>query len=95
MTSQAALQTTRAEYEYYHSDYAQITENEQEFVTTDRINSVTVISRRSEGNFPVKLHYILSQAEVDGMDDIVSWQPHGQCFVVHKQNEFVEKILPL
>jgi hypothetical protein len=48
-----------------------------------------------EENFPVKLHYMLSELETDGMDDIISWQPHGRCFLVHKQQQFVEQVLPL
>ena len=39
----------------------------------------------SDRHFPVKLHYMLSELEQDGLDHIVSWQPHGRCFVVHKQ----------
>lgn len=50
---------------------------------------------RGEQNFPFKLHYMLSDLEKDGLDHIVSWQPHGRCFVVHKQKEFVKHILPL
>jgi hypothetical protein len=52
-------------------------------------------SNRVEQNFPVKLHYMLSELESDGMEEIIAWQPHGRCFVVHRQNDFVEKILPL
>lgn len=37
---------------------------------------------------------MLDDAERKGFDDIVSWQPHGRCFVVHKVKEFVERILP-
>ena len=43
--------------------------------------------------FPFKLHEMLSRVEDDGFADIVSWQPHGRCFVVHKPKQFVE-ILP-
>jgi hypothetical protein len=48
-----------------------------------------------EENFPVKLHYMLTELETDGMDGIISWQPHGRCFIVHKQQQFVEQVLPL
>jgi hypothetical protein len=48
-----------------------------------------------EQNFPVMLHYMLNKLEKDGMDDIASWQPHGRCFLVHKQQQFVEQVLPL
>lgn len=50
---------------------------------------------RPEENFPVKLHYMLAELERDGLNHIVSWQPHGRCFVVHKQQQFVQNVLPL
>ena len=49
----------------------------------------------SETNFPVKLHYMLSDMEADGLDHIVSWQPHGRAFIVHKPKEFVSQVLLL
>ena len=49
----------------------------------------------SEANFPVKLHYMLSDMEADGLDHIVSWLPHGRSFVVHKPKEFVSQVLLL
>ena len=45
--------------------------------------------------FPVKLHYMLSDMQADGLDHIVAWQPHGRCFIVHKPHDFGDKILPL
>jgi len=39
--------------------------------------------------FPLKLHEMLDAAAAEGMDHIVSWQPHGRCFLVHKPKEFV------
>jgi hypothetical protein len=44
--------------------------------------------------FPAKLHLMLSKVEEDGLDHIVSWQPHGRCFHVHKPQDFVEQIMP-
>lgn len=44
--------------------------------------------------FPVKLHAVLDQVEADGLGHIVSWQPHGRCFVIHKPKEFVEHVMP-
>lgn len=49
----------------------------------------------SEQHFPVKLHYMLRDMEEDGLDHIMSWQPHGRSFLVHKPAEFAAKILPL
>lgn len=48
----------------------------------------------SRQSFPSQLHHMLDDAELKGFDDIVSWQPHGRCFVVHKVTEFVDKVLP-
>lgn len=48
---------------------------------------------KKEDNFPSKLHFMLSELESDGLSHIVSWQPHGRCFAVHRTDEFVEKIL--
>jgi len=45
-------------------------------------------------SFPVKLHEMLSSVAKEGLDDIVSWQPHGRCFLVHERSEFVSKLLP-
>lgn len=44
--------------------------------------------------FPVKLHDMLDQIEADGLAHVVSWQPHGRCFVVHKPKEFVNHVMP-
>lgn len=43
--------------------------------------------------FPLKLHEMLIATSAEGMEDVVSWQPHGRCFLVHKPKEFVE-LLP-
>jgi len=43
--------------------------------------------------FPLKLHDMLENVTADGFEHIISWQPHGRCFVVHKPKEFVE-LLP-
>jgi len=44
--------------------------------------------------FPEKLHQMLSSIDGEGMSHIVSWQPHGRCFVVHKPKEFVAEVMP-
>jgi len=43
--------------------------------------------------FPIRLHQMLDKMEADGRGDIISWQPHGRCFVVRKPKEFKE-LLP-
>jgi hypothetical protein len=47
-------------------------------------------------NFPAILHMMLKFVEEDhhdGLSAIVSWQPHGRCFVVHRVPEFVRRFL--
>jgi len=44
--------------------------------------------------FPMKLHEMLDDIERDGYGHVVSWQPHGRCFIVRKPKEFVEHVMP-
>jgi len=37
---------------------------------------------------------MLDDVTKDDRERIVSWQPHGRSFTVHKPKEFVEKIMP-
>ncbi len=45
--------------------------------------------------FPARLHAMLEELEKKGLANIVSWQPHGRCFVVHKPKAFVDDIMPI
>jgi hypothetical protein len=45
--------------------------------------------------FPIRLHNMLSGVEAQGLTHIVSWQPHGRSFLVHKPQEFSDHIMPL
>ena len=40
--------------------------------------------------FPSKLHALL---EENKFEDIISWQPHGRCFLLHKPQEFVRVVM--
>jgi hypothetical protein len=91
MTSQGDPSTNKVRDSYH--DYAQVTEKDPEFDETSLDGLASSSLSPKEGNFPVKLHCLLSELERDGVDDILSWQPNGRCFVVHKQQDFVEKIL--
>lgn len=51
-------------------------------------------SLRGDVTFPIKLHEMLKDVERDDNASIVSWSPDGKGFRVHKQNLFVETILP-
>lgn len=45
--------------------------------------------------FPIKLHDMLEhiQNQEHELAHIVSWQPHGRCFLVHKPKLFADKVL--
>jgi hypothetical protein len=45
-------------------------------------------------SFPLKLHTVLDQVEADGLAHIISWQPHGRCFLIHAPKEFVDNVMP-
>ena len=63
----------------------------------DAVSAMEPQERRKGGvsiPFPVKLHSVLDQVAADGLSHIISWQPHGRCFVIHKPKEFVEHVMP-
>jgi hypothetical protein len=43
--------------------------------------------------FPWKLHDMLDDRDKDGKHSVVTWQPHGRAFMVHKPKEFVDQIM--
>jgi HSF-type DNA-binding len=45
-------------------------------------------------HFPSRLHGLLQRVDANGWSHIVSWQPHGRAFLVHKKEDFVKKVLP-
>jgi hypothetical protein len=61
--------------------------------------ATTTTSRRGvEIPFPLRLHQLLDDAEgsetTDSFAHIISWQPHGRCFVIHQPQLFVTQVLP-
>jgi len=44
--------------------------------------------------FPRMLYEMLKVVEKNEQTDIVSWQPHGRCFLVHKHKKFIKDIMP-
>lgn len=71
----------------YHDHSHDADENDTEDEVHRRRGGVSIA-------FPLKLHAVLDQVEADGLGHIVSWQPHGRCFVVHKPKEFVDHVMP-
>jgi hypothetical protein len=45
-------------------------------------------------SFPVKLHRMLVDVEREGKQSIISWNPDGTTFQVHKNDKFVSEVLP-
>jgi hypothetical protein len=73
-----------------YQDYADVTKQD---TTQDTMKETS--SSKKDSQFPEKLHYVLGEMEKDGLQHIASWQPHGRSFIVHDQELFAEKILPL
>jgi hypothetical protein len=44
--------------------------------------------------FPVRLYDMLETTQKSGLSDVVSWQEHGRCFILHQPARFVSEILP-
>ena len=53
------------------------------------------VRRTGEPSFTSVLHLVLETAERDGLDDVISWKPHGRAFCVHDAEELLEKVLKL
>jgi HSF-type DNA-binding len=76
--------------EHTYVDYAGVTEEE----SSDAANSNRLECNPREGqhNFPVKLHFLLNQLDVE---NLIAWQTHGRSFHVLRPDDFVKTILPL
>ena len=59
----------------------------------DQCNDTAILSAEPK-SFPVKLQELLDNAEAEGYDHIISWQPHGRAFLLHKKEDFVDRVLP-
>lgn len=44
--------------------------------------------------FPLKLHSVLDQVELDGLSHVISWQEHGRAFAIHDPKVFVDHVMP-
>lgn len=64
-----------------------------ELITTDH-KEEAIDNNRGDGTYALRLYEMLEDAEREGHQHIVSWQPHGRAFRIHKEKEFVEQIMP-
>ncbi|CAJ1936521.1 unnamed protein product [Cylindrotheca closterium] len=72
----------------YHDHANDVPENDlQDVPSSKRRGGVSM-------SFPIKLHAILDQVEEDGLSHVISWQPHGRCFLIHKPKEFTDYVMP-
>jgi HSF-type DNA-binding len=46
-------------------------------------------------SFPARLHDVLDRVEREGWGHVISWQPHGRCFLIHNPHDFQEHVLPV
>ena len=44
--------------------------------------------------FPYRLYKMLKAAEEERFEEIVSWQSHGRCFLLHQPEKFVKEVMP-
>jgi HSF-type DNA-binding len=47
-------------------------------------------------HFPSRLHEMLREIDDagNGTGKIVSWQPHGKCFMIRDKEQFITRVLP-
>lgn len=61
----------------------------------NQIGLLPTINFNTNGAFPVRLHTMLAVTEKSPfLSGIVSWRPHGRCFVVENRELFLEHVLP-
>ena len=75
-----------------HHDYH---DHSQDIPSNERVLDPTEFRMRCAASapFPIKLQEMLDRVQEDGYEDIVSWQPHGRCFCIHRPKAFQE-LLP-
>jgi hypothetical protein len=44
--------------------------------------------------FPIKLHHVLNDVQLGGLDHVISWASHGRCLLIHMPKVFVEQVMP-
>ena len=83
---------------HHHESKPQVVQHDYHDHAADPTVDPNSVKHKAKGGvitpFPVKLHSMLDRIEADGLAHVVSWQPHGRCFVVHKTKEFVNHVMP-
>jgi hypothetical protein len=78
------------------SDFVQESKNNVFCADDDCLNTMRFSKTSCNMNvrFPWKVHAMLTVAEEDDLERIVSWLPNGRSFKVHNQERIVKEILP-
>jgi HSF-type DNA-binding len=76
------------------TDDASPTRHSQVSASQTQVWPAVELTAVDQGNerFPEKLFRLLDRAEAEGFDRIISWQPHGRCFIVHQREEFKSRL---
>jgi hypothetical protein len=75
---------------------AHISPADAEFNRTGSLdNMLQCIKLDTKLKFPLKLHKLLDDAEMNGFADIICWRIHGRAFVIHNSKEFCLRVIPL
>mmetsp|Transcript_46610 Transcript_46610/g.113548 ORF Transcript_46610/g.113548 Transcript_46610/m.113548 type:complete len:611 (-) Transcript_46610:285-2117(-) len=90
------LDESHHEDDDHHNDGAVAVESSESANTTDDPLQQQKKKRRGgvSISFPMKLHAVLERMDTDGYSSILSWQPHGRSFKIHKPREFTEYVMP-
>ena len=80
-----------------YKDYSKVQEDDRKGVmhnTDSELSLPSILIRNSNKScFASKLHYMLSELEKEGCDDIIGWQSHGRSFTIRDRKRFVESII--
>lgn len=77
----------------HHNNCASVDDNEIVSAVNPNVVAKIPTNRRTEHNFPMVLHYALSQLEREGKAHIAGFLPHGRSFRVFQPQEFVDEVL--
>ena len=90
------LEELRRCTECTYKDYSgEVDDGREENPESELLKSSDTSSRHAKVlPFPFKLHNMLENIQQDGLAHIVSWQPHGRCFLVRDQTAFVSEVMP-
>jgi hypothetical protein len=74
---------------------AHISPADDEFNRTGSLgNTLQCLKLETKLKFPLKLHTLLDNAEINGFADIICWRIHGRAFVIHNSKEFCVRVIP-